>query len=98
MGEIRDKRSRMGLEAEVTLTGAMENPYPLLKRCDLFVLISEYEGTPVTIEEAKALGVPVLANDVGGIADMIENNIFGRIVSNRFNTQEIADEICSMSR
>lgn len=98
MGEIRDKRSRLGLETEVTLTGAMENPYPLLKRCDLFVLISEYEGTPVTIEECKALGVPVLASDVGGIADMIADNSFGRIVSNGLNTQEIVDEICFMHK
>ena len=62
------------LSHEITLTGNLENPYPLLKQCDLFVLLSKYEGTPVTIDEAKVLGVPVLANDVGGIADQITQN------------------------
>lgn len=80
MDEVQEQRRCLGLESEVTLTGAMENPYPLLKRCDWFVLLSEYEGTPVTIEEAKVLGVPVLACDVGGIADQLENEKYGRMI------------------
>ena len=49
----------------------MENPNPLLRRCQALVLFSEYEGTPVTIDEAKVLGVPVIANDVGGVKSML---------------------------
>jgi len=71
----------MGLDECITFTGKLENPYPLMKRCDLFVLISEYEGTPVTIDEAKVLGLPVLANDVGGVADMLEEGMYGVILS-----------------
>ena len=70
--QIKELRDRHGLQSEVTLTGALQNPCPLLKQCDLMVLFSEYEGTPVTIEEAKVLGVPVLANDVGGVREQIE--------------------------
>lgn len=69
--EIKEKRDQLGLEQEVVLTGALQNPYPLLKQCDLMVLLSEYEGTPVTIDEANVLGVPVLANDVGGVKEQI---------------------------
>ena len=61
----------MGLCENVIFTGYLENACPLLKQCDLFVLLSEYEGTPVTIDEAKVLGVPVLAKNVGGIADQL---------------------------
>mgnify|MGYP002508080331 CR=1 FL=1 len=46
-------------------------PYPLMKRCDWFVLLSQYEGTPVTIDEAMILGVPVIATDVGGITEQM---------------------------
>lgn len=93
MDEVREQRKQLDLENEVTLTGAMENPYPLLKRCDLFVLLSEYEGTPVTIEEAKVLGVPVLANDVGGIADQLEAGKHGRIITKNDLTTEKCVEI-----
>ena len=59
----------------------MENPCPLLKRCSALVLFSEYEGTPVTIDEAKTLGVPVIANDVGGVREMLEDGRYGKITS-----------------
>ena len=61
----------MGLSENVVFTGYLSNACPLLSQCDLFVLLSEYEGTPVTIDEAKVLGVPVLARDVGGIRDQV---------------------------
>lgn len=77
----KDLCHAMGLDDCITFTGNLENPYPLMKRCDLFVLISEYEGTPVTIDEAKVLGLPVLANDVGGVADMLEDGMYGVILS-----------------
>lgn len=78
-GELERQRERLGLEECVTLTGYMENPCPLLKRCSALVLFSEYEGTPVTIDEAKTLGVPVIANDVGGVKEMLEDGKYGRI-------------------
>lgn len=56
----------------VKLLGVMENPYPLMKRCDFFVLLSEYEGTPVTIDEAMVLGIAVVARNVGGIEEQVE--------------------------
>lgn len=59
------------LTEQVKLMGRMENPYSLMKRCDWFVLLSKYEGTPVTIDEAMVLGIPVIATDVGGIAEQI---------------------------
>ena len=79
-GELERQRERLGLEECVTLTGYMENPCPLLARCSALVLFSEYEGTPVTIDEAKTLGVPVIANDVGGVREMLEDGKYGRIV------------------
>ncbi len=63
----------MSLSENVIFTGFLDNVCPLLKQCDLFILLSEYEGTPVTIDEAKALGIPVLATDVGGIRDQLKD-------------------------
>ncbi len=70
-GHLEKRIKAEQLEEYVKLTGRLENPYPLMKRCDWFVLLSEYEGTPVTIDEAMVLGVPVIATDVGGIAEQM---------------------------
>ena len=75
--EIEQQLTGRGLSGRVTLTGYMENPCPLLACCRALVLFSEYEGTPVTIDEAKTLGVPVIANDIGGVAEMLEGGKFG---------------------
>ena len=79
---------------KVIFTGYLENVSPLLKQCDLFVMMSEYEGTPVTIDEAKVLGVPVLAKDVGGIRDQVKNG-FGKALSS-ISANDITKLECSM--
>ena len=73
------------LKKRVKLIGELENPYPLMKRCDWLVLLSEYEGTPVTIDEAMVLGVPVMTRKVGGIAKQLERGkgIYRFITSDR---------------
>ena len=81
--DIRRQRDALGLSGCITLTGYMENPCPLLARCDALVLFSEYEGTPVTIDEAKTLGVPVIANDVGGVREMLEDGKYGEVFPDR---------------
>lgn len=81
--EMQTMSRQMGLEQEVTFTGRLENPCPLMKRCDAFVLLSDYEGAPVTIDEAKVLGVPVLARDVGGIKEQLNDEQWGRVFSLR---------------
>ena len=64
----------------IIATGNVKKPYPLLKQCDLFVLFSFCEGTPVTIEEAQLLQIPVIARKVGGIPDMINDGVTGWLV------------------
>ena len=95
MDQIKERRDQLGLDQEVVMTGAMSNPYPLLKQCDLMVLISEYEGTPVTIDEAKVLKIPVLANNIGGIKEQIGNGN-GRVIENTVVPSAVADNIYQM--
>lgn len=85
--ELYQQSVQLGVTEEITFTGALENPYPLMKQCDMLVLASSYEGMPVTVDEAKVLGVPVLAGDVGGIGEQLEQGKYGEVLSDR-------DDIC----
>lgn len=93
----------MRLEDSVILTGELDNPMPLLKQCDVFALLSKYEGMPVTIHEAMILGIPVIATNVGGVSEQIEDGINGLLVENNdeaiFNgLKEILDSPSKLSR
>jgi len=56
---------------------------------DLFVSMSSSEGLPVSIMEAVSFGIPVLATDVGGVAEIV-NSHTGRLVSVHDSIDEIA--------
>jgi glycosyltransferase involved in cell wall biosynthesis len=48
--------------------------------CDVIALSSANEGTPVTLIEALAAGVPVVSTDVGGVRDVVEDGRSGLLV------------------
>ncbi|MCX4248461.1 MAG: glycosyltransferase [Bacilli bacterium] len=48
------------LENLVTLTGFLDNPYPLMNNMDAFILMSRYEGQGMVFLEAKSLGLDVI--------------------------------------
>ncbi|TRO13758.1 glycosyltransferase [Ectopseudomonas mendocina] len=64
--------SLLGLDDSVRLLGYIENPYPLFKRLDLFVLPSDYEGQGIVLLEALALGRPVIATDIPGPREILQ--------------------------
>jgi glycosyltransferase involved in cell wall biosynthesis len=52
----------------------------LLSACDLFALSSRWEGSPVTILEAMAAGLPIVATAVGGVPELVEDGVTGILV------------------
>ena len=63
----------------VVFTGQVRNPTYLLKVCDCFVLSSDYEGQPMVILEALALGLPVISTYFDSIRDALPDG-FGVVV------------------
>jgi len=55
--------SELGLDGDVFFAGGQKNPYPYLKRADMYVLSSINEGFPNALIEAMALGIPVVSTD-----------------------------------
>lgn len=65
----------LGLSQRVTLAGYRdrEQVLSILKYSDLFVMPSRYEGTPIALLEAGGLGLPIVASNVGGIPELVQN-------------------------
>ena len=80
-GELYDPVKQIvetrGLSKVILLPGYMSNPYKALKSAKVFLMASRYEGTPMSVLEAMALGVPVVSTPVDGIADVVELGING---------------------
>lgn len=64
--EIAKYIAEINAEEDITIIRGMSNPYPLIRRCDYFVLSSFYEGFGLVLVEADILGVPVISTDVPG--------------------------------
>lgn len=79
---IEELIDKYNLQNIVILLGIKDNPYPYIKKCDLFFLPSLYEGFPTVTIEAKILNKPVLATDVSGIREQIVDGKHGIVAHN----------------
>jgi glycosyltransferase involved in cell wall biosynthesis len=71
------------ISSRVRFEGHQTNPYPYMKKADLFILTSEHEGFPNVLLEANSLGTPVVAFAcLGGITEIIEEGVNGFSVKN----------------
>lgn len=71
---------RLGLDSVVRLVGARNDVAELLAAADLFVLSSRSEGLPLSILEAMAAGLPVVASNVGGVPEVVVEGETGFLV------------------
>ena len=85
----------LGLDQFVTFLGQVENPAigALYARIDALVLPSVWpENSPVAITEAMASGIPVIASDIGGIGELMEDGVTGLLTPPR-DARALADLI-----
>jgi glycosyltransferase involved in cell wall biosynthesis len=70
-GEMRRLHAELGLGDAFVFLGRMDEPWTVLAGCDLFVLSSLFEGLPLALIEALAVGLPAVATSVAGTTDVV---------------------------
>jgi glycosyltransferase involved in cell wall biosynthesis len=79
-GELETLTNKLGLTNRVRFLGVRNDVPAILSGLDVFLLTSRCEAAPLTILEAMAAGVPVVATRVGGIPEMIRDGVDGLLV------------------
>jgi len=81
--ELARRHDELGLGSRLQILGYRPDAPRLTAAADLFVLASHHEGLPVSVMEAFAAGVPVVATRVGGLAEAVQDGRSGRLVPPR---------------
>jgi glycosyltransferase involved in cell wall biosynthesis len=79
--KLEAQAAELGLSETVSFSGYVDNPYPYMKRSAAFVLSSRWEGHPLCLAEALAVGLPVVSSDChSGPREILDNGRFGLLV------------------
>jgi glycosyltransferase involved in cell wall biosynthesis len=80
---LRREIERLGLADRVRHFAFRRPPERWLRALDLFVLPTDWESLPLSILESMRCGLPVVATDVGGVGEAVEDGRTGRLVPPR---------------
>jgi glycosyltransferase involved in cell wall biosynthesis len=69
-----------GIGDKVTFLGSRSDIPSILGASDVFVLASIYEGSPLSIMEAMAAGLPVITTKVGGVPELVSDGECGYLI------------------
>lgn len=92
LDEMKTLSQSLRMENTIEFTGFVEDLNAQMQELDVFVLPSLTEGFPLSVMEAMACGLPVVATPVGGIPEMIEQEVNGLLVP-PCNVEELAGAI-----
>jgi glycosyltransferase involved in cell wall biosynthesis len=68
------------VSSKITCLGPRRDVGNVISNSQVFVLLSRHEGLPLTILEAMSAGLPIIASDVGGVAELVINEHNGFLV------------------
>jgi glycosyltransferase involved in cell wall biosynthesis len=74
LAHLTEQAHRLGLEHRVHFLGVRSDIPALLAASDVFVFASDHEGSPLSLMEAMAAGLPIAGTAVGGVPGMVPEN------------------------
>jgi len=93
----QSKNPRINFKFLGHITGEKVIEYYSNHRTDLFINVSESEGVPVAVMEALAAGIPVMATDVGGARELVDDKV-GMLIPKDILPEVLAANIVSFYR
>lgn len=78
---VEGRIARSDMASRLRFHGFVAHSKDALRQLDVLVLPSKFDGRPVTIMEANACGVPVIAAAVGGVPELVSEGINGFLIS-----------------
>ncbi|MBC7329579.1 glycosyltransferase [bacterium] len=95
--KVENRVKKLGLEEKVFFWGWRSDIPEILADCDIFALSSDWEGFGIVLIEAMASGKPIVATDVGGIPEVVEDEITGILVPPR-DPEALANAILRLAK
>ena len=86
-GAMEQLARELGVAARVRFWGVRSDVADILNAADVFTLPSKYEGNPMSVMEAMAAGLPVVATAVGGIPELVTDGQSGLLMPPNNETQ-----------
>jgi glycosyltransferase involved in cell wall biosynthesis len=90
--EVRRAAAELGLNLRLDFLGNRDDVPHLLAEADIFVLATKWEGLPISILEAMRAGLPVIATNVGGVAEAVTDGLTGYLTQ-RGSVTEMRERI-----
>lgn len=78
--EYQELIEKLELENDFILLGAMTNPYPYMKDCDIYIQPSRHEGYCITLAEAKCFNNPIISTNFTGAREQLTHLKNGIII------------------
>ena len=72
---LRAEAENLGISSQIIFLGHVSNRQSLYHALDILLITSDFEGTPMTLLEAMASGIPVVASGVDGIAEVCSDGV-----------------------
>ncbi len=91
LNELKERIATEKLEEYIICLGQKDNPYPYIKKADLYVQQSYVEGKPVSVDESLILNTPVIITDYSSAREQVEDGVTGFICKN--NTNDILEKL-----
>jgi glycosyltransferase involved in cell wall biosynthesis len=96
-GELREQHARLGLGDRFAFLGFRPDAVGVMAAFDVFCLPSIHEGLPIALMEALALGLPVVATRVGGVAELVTDGEDAILVP-ASRPEALADALLTLAR